>query len=126
MFLELRQAEIRHLEIEPPLDLAIGVLGQADRAGRADALQPRRDIDAVTHQIAVGFLYDIAEVNADAKHDAALRRQPGVALNEAVLHLDGAAHRVDHAAKLEEAAVAGAFDDTPAMRGDGGIDQIAA
>ena len=33
--------------------------------------------------------------------------------------------RVDHAAELDEAAVAGAFDDTPVMGGDGGIDEIA-
>ena len=50
----------------------------------------------------------------------------GVALDEAVLHLDGAAHRVDHAAELYEAAVAGSLDDAPVMGGDGGIDQIAA
>ena len=41
-------------------------------------------------------------------------------------HLDRAAHRVDHAAKLDEAAVAGALDDAAVMRGDGGIDQVAA
>jgi hypothetical protein len=35
-------------------------------------------------------------------------------------------HRVDHAAEFDEAAVAGALDDAPVVRGDGGIDQIAA
>jgi len=39
----------------------------------------------------------------------------------AVLHLDRAAHRIDHAAELNEAAIAGALDDAPAMRGDRGI-----
>ena len=65
-------------------------------------------------------------MNADAELDAALGRQAGVALDEAILHLDGAARRVDHAAELDEASVSGALDDAPAMRGDGGIDQIAA
>ena len=65
-------------------------------------------------------------MNADAELDAALGRQAGVALDEAVLHLDRAAHRVDHAAELDEAAVAGALDDAPAMRVDRRIDQIAA
>ena len=51
---------------------------------------------------------------------------PALRSIEAVLHLDRAAHRVDHAAKLDQAAVAGALDDAPVMRGDGGIDQIAA
>ena len=124
--LELGRAEIGDREIEPPLDLPIGVLGQTDRAGLGDAFQPRGDIDAVAHQIAVGLLDDVAEMDADAELDAALGRQAGVALDEAVLHLDRAAHGVDHAAELDEAAVAGALDDAPVMRGDGGIDQIAA
>ena len=64
-------------------------------------------------------------MNADAELDAALGRQSGVALDEAVLHLDRAAHRVDHAAKLDQAPVAGALDDPPAMGGDGGVDQVA-
>ena len=118
--LELGRAEIGDREIEPPLDLAIGVLGETDRAGLGDPLQPRGDIDAVAHQIAVGLLDDVAEMNADAELDAALGRHAGVALDEAVLHLDGAAHGVDHAAELDEAAVAGALDDAPVMRGDGG------
>ena len=50
----------------------------------------------------------------------------GVALDHAVLHLDGAAHGVDHAAELDESSVAGALDDAPVMHGDGRIDQIAA
>ena len=65
-------------------------------------------------------------MNADAEFDAALGRQAGVALDHAVLHFDGAAHRVDHAAKLDEAAVAGALDDAAVMEGDGRIDQVAA
>jgi hypothetical protein len=64
--------------------------------------------------------------NADAKFDAPLGRQAGVALDQAVLHLDRAAHRVDHAAKLDEAAVAGSLENAPVVHGDGRIDQIAA
>jgi hypothetical protein len=51
-------------------------------------------------------------------------RQAGVAFDEVILHLDGAAHRVDHAAELDQASVARAFDDAPVMRVDGGIDQV--
>ena len=50
----------------------------------------------------------------------------GVALDHGVLHFDRAAHRVDDAAELDDAAVAGALDDAAMMHGDGGIDQIAA
>src|SRR5271165_6696145 len=124
--LELRGAEVADSEIEPPVHLAIRVLRQADRTGPADALQTRGDIDAVAHQITVGLLDDIAQMNADAELDAAFWRHAAVAFNEAVLHLDGAAHRVDNAAELDKAAVARALDDASVMRGDGGVDQIAA
>ena len=65
-------------------------------------------------------------MNADPELDAALGRHARVALDQAVLHLDRAAHRVDDAAELDEDAVAGALDDAAVMGGDGGIDQIAA
>jgi hypothetical protein len=65
-------------------------------------------------------------VNADAELDPALGRQAGVPLNHAALDFDRAAHRIDHAAKLDEASVAGALDDAPTVRGDRGINQIAA
>ena len=64
-------------------------------------------------------------MNADAKLDAALRRKAGVALDHAVLHLDGTAHGVDHATELNETSVAGALHHAPVMHGDGRIDQIA-
>ena len=50
---------------------------------------------------------------------------PRVALDHAGLNLDRAAHGVDHAAELDEAAVAGALDDAAVMQGDGRIDQVA-
>ena len=113
------RAEIGDGEIEPPLHLAVGVLGQTDRAGLGDAFQSRGDVDAVAHQVAVALLDDVAEMNADAELDAALLRHAGVALDHAVLHFDRAAHGVDHAAELDDSAVAGALDDAPVMRGDG-------
>ena len=117
--LELGRAEIGDREIEPPLHLPIGVLGETDRAGLGDAFEPRGDIDAVAHQIAVALLDDVAEMNADAELDALLGRHAGVALDHAVLHFDGAAHGVDDAAELDDAAVAGALDDAAVMHGDG-------
>ena len=65
-------------------------------------------------------------MDADAEFDAPLGRQTGIALDHAVLHFDRAAHGVDHAAELDEAAVPSALDDAPMMGVDGGIDQIAA
>ena len=106
--------------------MPIGVFRQTDGAGLGDAFQPRGDIDAVAHQIAVALLDHIAQMDADAELDAALGRKAGVALDHAVLHLDGAAHGVDHAAEFDENAVAGALDHAAVMHGDGRVDQVAA
>ncbi len=119
-------AEVSDRQIEPSLDLPIGVLRQTDRPGRGNAFKPGGDVDAVAHQIAVALLNHVAQMNSDPVFDAALRRQAGVALDEAILHFNGAAYRVDHAAKLNEAAVPGTLDDASVMGVNGGIDQIAA
>ena len=113
-------------EIEPALDLPVGVLGKANRAGRGDAFQPRGDVDPIAHQIAVALLDDVAEMNADAENDAAILGHAGVALDHGILNFDRAAHGVDDAAEFNESAVPGALDDPPVMHGDGRIDQIAA
>jgi hypothetical protein len=123
--LELGLAEIGDGEVEPCLDLPVRLRGQADTARLANALKPRGDIDAVAHKIAVALLDHIAEMDADAEFDAAFGRQAGIALDQTVLHLDGATHGIDNAAKLNETAVAGSLDDAPVMRVDGGINQIA-
>jgi len=124
--LEVVLAEIVDREIEPRLDLAVSVLGKIDRAGFGDALQSCGDIDPVAHQIAVALLDDVAEMDADAKLDASLGRQPGVALDHAVLHLGGAAHGIDHAPELDEDAVAGLLHHPAVIGLNRGIDQIAA
>ena len=71
------------------------------------------------------LLDDVAQMNADPELDASLRRHTRVAFDHSDLHFDRAAHRVDHAAELGDEPVARALDDTPVMRSDGGIDEIA-
>jgi hypothetical protein len=58
-------------------------------------------------------------MDADAELDAALRRKTRIAFDHAVLDLDGAADRIDHASELDDAAVAGALHHAPVMYGDG-------
>jgi hypothetical protein len=48
-----------------------------------------------------------------------------VALDHAVLHLDGAANGFDHAAEFDDAPVAGALHHAPVMHSNGRVDQIA-
>ena len=105
---------------------AVGVLGETDRAGFGDSLQPRGNIHAVAQQVAIAFLDDVPEVDADAEVDPPVLRQAGVALDHRVLDLDSAAHRVDDAAKLDECAVASALYDATVMHGDRWVDDIAA
>ena len=52
--------------------------------------------------------------------------QPRIALDHAVLHFDRATHRVNDATEFDDAAVAGALDDAPAVGGDRRVDKIAA
>ena len=99
---------------------------EADTAWIGDRLDARGDVDAVAHQVAVALLDDIAQMDADTELDAPLGRQPGIALDHAVLHLDGAAHGVDHAAKFDKRAIACPLHDAAVMHGDGRIDQVAA
>jgi hypothetical protein len=96
---------------EPVTHLAIGIFGKTDATRLSDTFEARSDIDAITHQVAVALLHDIAEMDTDAKLDTTLRWKTRVALDHAVLHLDGAADGIDHAAKLDDDAVASAFND---------------
>jgi hypothetical protein len=111
--LQGHRAEIADLEIEPRLDLTIGVLRKVDRAGLGDALKPSGDIDPVAHQVAVGLLDHVADMDPDAIFDSLFRRQASVAFGQTALDFDGATHRVHYAAKLGNCAVAGALDDRP-------------
>src|SRR6202030_2698912 len=116
---------IADIHIEPGLDLPIGVLGEADRARVGDAFQPRRNVDAIAHRVAVVLLHDVAKVHADAEFDSPVLRHAGVALRHRVLNFDRAPHRVDHATELDDRAVARPLDHPALVYGDGGIDQIA-
>ena len=101
------------------------MLGNADRSGLGDPLQARGDIDAVAHEIAVAFLDHVAEMDADPKFDALVRRDLGVALDHCPLDFNGAIHCVDNTPELDNCAIAGALDDPAVVHGDGRIEQVA-
>jgi hypothetical protein len=61
---------------------------------------------------------------ANAKLDAALERKAGVSLYHSVLHLDCTPNGINHAAKLDDASIAGAFHHAPLMHGDCRVYQI--
>ena len=88
-------------------------------------LQSCGDVDAVAHQVAVALLDHVAKMDADPKLNAALGWQASVALDHAVLHLDGASYGIDYAAELNDAPIAGALHYATVMDTDGRGDQIA-
>ncbi|MGO8469939.1 hypothetical protein AB9F45_36160, partial [Rhizobium leguminosarum] len=59
---ELTQ-EIGDGKIKPRFHLAVGIFGKTDGAGLGNSLQPRGDIDAVAHQVAVVFLDHISQMD---------------------------------------------------------------
>ncbi len=120
------RAEIGDLHLEPAAHLPIGVLRKTNCARLRNALKPRGDIDAVAHEIAVALLDDVSYMDADPEFDSPVLRHAGVALDEAVLHLDRAADRVHDAAELDNASIAGALHDTAVMGGDSRVDEVAA
>ena len=124
--LELDEAEIAGREIEPPFDLPIGILGKADRAGLGDPLQPRGNIDAVAHQIAVSFFDHVTEMHPDAEIDPAVVRTP--TLRSMRPFCIAMAQRTASTTLRNSAmsSIASALDDPPVMVGDGRINQIAA
>ena len=48
----------------------------------------QRDAHPIAHEVAVALLHHVADMNADAELNPPVFRQPGIALDEAVLHLD--------------------------------------
>ena len=106
--------------------LLVGGGGRQIPPGSQMRLEPRRDVDPVAHEVAVGLLDHVAQMNADADLDARVRRKTGVALGKPALHVDGRSHGLDHAAELDHRPVAGALDEPPVVDGDGGVDEVAA
>ena len=96
----------------------------ADAARRRQPLQPRRDVDAVAINIAaIGD--HVAEIDADAKSQAALLGEVQIAVGHRALDFAGTAHRVDDAGEFRQHAVAGGLDDPAVMLADLRIDQFA-
>jgi hypothetical protein len=84
--------------------------------GARSAPQPQQ----VLTQLCERLVDHIAEIDADAQFDAAVRRDTGVALGYRLLHRDRAAHRIDDAGKFHQHSVAGGLDDAAMMLGDFG------
>ena len=123
---ELLVAQILEFILQLVAHLFICRTRQANPVRFGDTFQAGSNVDTVAHQVAVALLDDVADMDADAEFDAALGRHAGVALDHAVLHLDCAPHRVDHAAELDEGSVSGAFHHASGVHSDRRINEVAA
>ena len=118
-------ALIEELQFELVADLIAHHRRAGDAAGPSQAFEPRRHVDAVAIEV-VAIDDDVAEIDADAELDVPVFRHPGIALGHAALDFDRAARRIEHAAELDQEAVAHHLEDAPAMLGDGRVEELAA
>ena len=110
-------AEIGKFRSDLAIHLIVGRRRQTDAAGFSDALEPRRDIDAVAEDV-VHADDDVADIDADAKQNPLLGRIADREPVDAALELHGGPHRIDRAGELGEEAVPGILDDAAAVLDD--------
>jgi len=65
-------------------------------------------------------------VKADPHFEAAIVGQSGIAFYHSLLDFEGAAQRVDGAAKFNKNSITGALEDPAVVDGNGRISQVAA
>ena len=124
--LELDRAQIAHGEIEPRLHLPIRLLGQTEVAA-GSAIPSNRAAILTQCPIRSPSLSSTTSPRWMPTRNSMRRSggKPSIALDHAILNLDGAADKIDNAAKLNDAAVAGALHHAAMMHGNGRRDQIA-
>src|SRR5260370_16317142 len=82
--------------------------GSASASKRAATFTPSPKMSPRSHD-------DVAEIDADAKHDTPINCFIGVPRRHLSLHLHRAAHPIDDAAKFREKAIATPFHDPPLL-----------
>jgi hypothetical protein len=100
-------------------------IGDEHPAGIGQRFDPCGDVDAVAIEV-VALNDHIAEIDADAQFDAAVRRRVRFPLGHRLLHFSCAAYRVDDAREFDEQTVTGGLDDAAPVLGDRRIEDLAA
>jgi hypothetical protein len=105
--------------------MVVDRIGDEHPTGVSQSFDPYGDVDAVAIEI-IALGDHVAEIDADAQLDAALRFDARVPLRHHLLHLDRTADRVDDPGKFHQHAVAGGLDDAAVVLGDFRIEELAA
>lgn len=98
-------------------NLVIDVAGNADTSGLGLCLQSGSNVHPVSQQVAALY-YDIAQIDPNPKSDLACAWELVIAGPQRRLHLGGAAHGVDGAAKFRQDRVPCGIKNAPAVKGD--------
>ena len=114
-------AAVLEANVDPIADAFVDDRGDADPAGLGQRLQPRGDIDAIAVDV-VAFNDDIAKIDADSQHDGRLRALCIRRRSAGALHRKCAIHGVDHAAELDDRAIADQLHHAAVMGGDGRVE----
>jgi hypothetical protein len=93
--------------------------------GSHNASRPGGHVYAVPKDV-ISVNQNVADVDANAKHDAAILWQGSIAADHAELHRNRTGYRIDNAAELGEEPIACSLYDAPVMSGNRRIDQLAA
>jgi hypothetical protein len=109
-----------NLELVP--EVLLNTSRNADAARLRYPFQTCRYVHSITENVATIY-DDIANIDANAELDFPLLRQAGIAFSHPALHVDGAAHGVDHATELGQHSVAGVLDNVSTVLADLGIDE---
>ncbi len=99
--------------------------GDQHPAGLAQLLQAGGDVDAVAEQV-VALDHHVAEIDADAEHDAPVGRRLGLAVGDRLLHRDRAGDGIDHRGELDDRPVAHQLDDPALVLGQQRVDRLLA
>ena len=123
--LDLDLAHVLERDIELVAHLVARRARDADAPRHRQPLDSRRHVDAVAIDV-VALDDDVAEVDADAEHQALVLGRVGLIRSNGFLNLHRAGDGVDHAGELDQGAVAHQLDDATAMAGNERIDDRAA
>jgi hypothetical protein len=97
--------------------------GNRDAARLGHGLQAVGNVGAVAMNV-VALDDDVAEVDADAEHQAAILGQRGIARALGTLDIDGTADGVDDAAELDQQAVAHGLDQSAVVLGNPRLEYV--
>ncbi|UQR67611.1 hypothetical protein LRP30_21195 [Bradyrhizobium sp. C-145] len=96
-------------------------LRDTDAAGFGDALEPGRNVDAVSKNV-MGFDDDVTDIEPHTEENAPVFRVVAGKCVDAGLKLHGSPHRFDCTWKLSQKPVAGVLHDAAAVLRNCGLD----